>query len=88
MSCWGIFCHQSSAEQFVSGTLRSLFGQLSMTCAASTRNFETGNLSGFQSRRLTDYYITEESNIRLGRNCGQKPGRYEMIVEPAGNHKE
>jgi len=69
-SRYGISCHQGSAEQFVSGTLRNLFGQPSMIYAASIQNFETGNLSGLQSRRLTDYNITEEGDICLVQNCG------------------
>jgi hypothetical protein len=34
-----------------------------MIHAASIQNFETGDPSGLQSRRLTDYYITKEGDI-------------------------
>jgi hypothetical protein len=57
-------------NKFVSDTLRNLSRQPSMIYAASIQNFETGNLSGLQSRRLTDYYITEEGDICLVQNCG------------------
>jgi hypothetical protein len=39
-----------------------------MVYAASIQNFETGNLSGLQSRRLTGHYITKAAS---GQNGGQ-----------------
>jgi len=48
-----------------SQALRNLSGKPGMIYIASIQNFETGNLSGLQSRRLTDYYIAEKGDICL-----------------------